>query len=159
MIRCTFHLNGGRLSILSCPGIGFFPAYSGNAGNTRNNPEAIAMKDVGPLPPGKYYIVNRGVGGFATSARDWFLSSYTGSDRSIWFALYRNDDKIDDQTFIDDVHRGQFRLHPAGYSETSNGCITLQNISDFRSLREALLNTATFKLSASLNAYGTIQVY
>lgn len=24
MIQCTFHLNGGQLSTLSCPGIGFF---------------------------------------------------------------------------------------------------------------------------------------
>lgn len=44
MIRCTFHLNGGQMSTLSCPGIGFFPAYSGHAGGKRNNPDAITLK-------------------------------------------------------------------------------------------------------------------
>lgn len=59
MIRCTFHLNGGQMSTLSCPGLGFFPAYSGHAGANRNNPDAIALKKKGPLPPGKYFIVTR----------------------------------------------------------------------------------------------------
>ncbi len=50
MIRCTFHLNSGQLSNLSCPGIGFFPAYSGNKGAMRNNPNDSGIQDVGPLP-------------------------------------------------------------------------------------------------------------
>lgn len=48
MIRCTFHLNGGQLSTLSCPGVGFFPAYSGHAGANRNNPDSVALKKKGP---------------------------------------------------------------------------------------------------------------
>ncbi|ATF92902.1 Uncharacterised protein [Cedecea neteri] len=51
MIRCTFHLNGGALSTLSCPGIGFFAAYSGQAGSTRNNPEQ-AFYNWYPKPKG-----------------------------------------------------------------------------------------------------------
>ncbi|MGL4723155.1 MAG: DUF2778 domain-containing protein [Scandinavium sp.] len=159
MIRCTFHLNGGALSTLSCPGIGFFPAYSGNAGPMRNNPDSIKIKDIGPLPAGQYFIVTRGRGGLGTRARDWFQSEATGSDRSIWFALYRNDSRIDDLTFIEDVERGHFRLHPAGYAGRSDGCITLPRRSDFTLLREALLKTPAFKVSASLTAFGTIQVY
>ncbi|MEB6377722.1 DUF2778 domain-containing protein [Leclercia adecarboxylata] len=42
MIQCTFHLNGNQLSNLSCPGIGFFPAYSGT-GTSRNNADDITF--------------------------------------------------------------------------------------------------------------------
>ncbi|NIG73719.1 DUF2778 domain-containing protein [Cedecea neteri] len=158
MIRCTFHLNGGALSTLSCPGVGFFPAYSGT-GASRNNPDDIAVKNIGPLPPGQYYIVIRGTGGIVTSINDSIASVISGSDRSIWFALYRNDEQIDDFTFIDVVERGHFRLHPAGYKGTSEGCITLPRLSDFMLLREALLKTPKIQVSASLSAFGTVQVY
>ena len=60
MIRCTFHLNSGQLSTLSCPGVGFFPAYSGNAGENRNNPGKTGVPEKGPLPPGKYYCRQTG---------------------------------------------------------------------------------------------------
>lgn len=158
MIRCTFHLNGGALSNLSCPGIGFFPAYSGT-GPSRNNANAIAVPDIGPLPPGLYYIVTRGAGGIITSIRDSVASFISGSDRSLWFSLYRQDSQIDDLTFIGDVERGYFRLHPAGYKGVSEGCITLPRLSDFMLLRDALLNTPTLQVTASLTAFGTIQVY
>ncbi|WP_034455618.1 DUF2778 domain-containing protein [Buttiauxella noackiae] len=158
MIRCTFHLNGAALSTLSCPGVGFFPAYSGNAGPMRNNPDSIKVKDVGPLPPGQYYIVSRGRGGIGTMVNDLIASEYTGSDRGVWFTLYRNDSQIDDHTFIEEVQRGNFRLHPAGYEGRSNGCITLPRKPDFMLLRESLLKTAAFKVTASLTAFGTIQV-
>lgn len=62
-------------------------------------------------------------------------------------------------TFIEQVERGNFRLHPAGYEGVSNGCITLPSPSHFAILREALLRTPSIRVSASLNAYGTIQVY
>ena len=97
MIRCTFHLNGGALSTLSCPGFGFFPAYSGNEGLYRNNPDAANIKDVGPLPPGQYFIVDRPVGKYGF-VRDHANSFMSGSDRSVWFALFRHDDLIDDFT-------------------------------------------------------------
>ncbi|SNY62364.1 DUF2778 domain-containing protein [Enterobacter sp. CC120223-11] len=158
MIRCTFHLNGGALSNLSCPGIGFFPAYSGT-GTSRNNANVIAVPNIGPLPPGLYYIVTRGTGGLLTTVIDWAASGISGSDRSIWFALYRHDSRIDDMTFIGDATRGNFRLHPAGYKGSSEGCITLPRLSDFILLRNALLSTPTIQATASLTAFGTIQVY
>ncbi|WP_312624612.1 DUF2778 domain-containing protein [Scandinavium sp.] len=166
MIRCTFHLNGGALSNLSCPRIGFFPAYSGT-GISRNNANAnanaiaiaIAIPDIGPLPPDLYYIVTRGTGGIITGIRDSVASFISGSDRSLWFTLYRQDSQIDDLTFIGDVERGYFRLHPAGYKGVSEGCITLPRLSDFMLLRDALLNTPTQQVTASLTAFGTIQVY
>ncbi|MGR5945684.1 DUF2778 domain-containing protein [Enterobacter sp. C4G1] len=158
MIHCTFRLNGNALSNLSCPGIGFFPAYSGNAGIHRNNPDSVAVKNIGPLPPGKYYIVER-PRSMSTYVKDVFATKYTGSDHSIWFALYREDGSIDDTTFINAVSRGSFRLHPAGYEGISNGCITLPSPSHFAVLREALLRTPKILVSGSLYAYGTVQVY
>lgn len=158
MIACTFYLNGGALSNLSCPGVGFFPAYSGS-GRSRNNPDAVAVPSIGPLPPGLYYIVTRGSGGLVTGISDSIASFISGSDRAIWFALYRHDAQIDDLTFIENVERGHFRLHPAGYKGVSEGCITLPRLSDFMLLRDALLNTPTIQVTASLTAFGTIQVY
>lgn len=159
MIKCTFHLNGKSLSNLSCPGIGFFPAYSGNAGVHRNNPNSVKIPNIGPLPPGKYYIVSRPTGGLRTVISDWAASKYSGSDRALWFALFREDDEINDWTFIDKVERGNFRLHPAGYRGISEGCITLASPGHYEIVRSALLKTSTKLVSSSLTAYGTIQVY
>ncbi|HHS9593638.1 tlde1 domain-containing protein [Raoultella planticola] len=58
-----------------------------------------------------------------------------------------------------EVQRGHFRLHPAGYKGVSEGCITLPRLSDFMLLRAALLNTPTIQVTASLTAFGTVQVY
>lgn len=159
MIRCTFMLNGYGLSTLSVPGVGFFPAYSGNAGEHRNNPSSVAVKEVGPLPPGRYFIVDRPVGSWRNRAKNLLLSETSGSDRKLWFALYREDEQLDDLTFIDKVERGNFRLHPAGNSGNSNGCITLPNHNHYEILRSSLLQTAKTKVSACLTAYGTVQVY
>ncbi|WP_249290593.1 tlde1 domain-containing protein [Burkholderia humptydooensis] len=52
-ISCTFALNNQKFSTLQCPGVGAFPAFSGT-GKGRDNPAAVAKKDVGPLPPGRY---------------------------------------------------------------------------------------------------------
>lgn len=158
MLYCTFRLNGSDLSNLSCPGVGFFSAYSGNSGPHRNNPDSVTLKGTGPLPPGKYYIVER-PRSIGTRIKDIAASKFTGSDHSIWFGLYRVDKHIDDVTFINDVERGNFRLHPAGYEGISNGCITLPSSSDFGILRQALLNTPKEIISDSLFAFGTIQVY
>lgn len=159
MIRCTFRLNGQGLSTFSCPGVGFFPAYSGNAGSYRNNPNYAATPDKGPLPKGRYFIVERPTGGLLGPVKDWFASKASGSDRDLWFALYKDDGQIDDYTFIGKVKRGNFRLHPAGRSGASNGCITFPESSHFNILRAALLKTQKFRISPSLVAYGTVEVY
>ncbi len=91
--------------------------------------------------------------------QDWAASEYTGSDRSVWFALYREDSNIDDWTFINNVERGHFRLHPAGYMGISEGCITLPSKAHFSVLRNALLNTPAIQVTSMLTAYGTVQVY
>lgn len=159
MIRCTFRLNGQGMSVLSCPGVGFFRAYSGYLGSTRNNPDDTALPDAGPLPPGRYYIVSRPEGGAFGPLRDLTASVISGSNRAVWFGLFRDDGNIDDMTFIDKVQRGHFRLHPAGYKGISEGCITFPGRAEFEVLRRALLQTATIRITAALTAFGTVQVY
>lgn len=160
MIRCTFHLNNNQLSTLSCPGVGFFPAYSGNAGENRNNPDKIAVAGIGPLPPGKYYIVMRPGSSAVHFTKSFTSSIISGSNHFNWFALYREDSDIDDYTFIEEVKRGNFRLHPAGFRGISNGCITFVNTSHYNTLRAALLMQPTFKIEGTqLAALGTVQVY
>ncbi|WP_084166641.1 DUF2778 domain-containing protein [Pseudomonas knackmussii] len=159
MIRCSFHLNGRGLSILNCPGVGFFPAYSGYAGPHRNNPGSEMIKKAGPLPRGTYYIVARAKGGTKSQIISSASSWWTKSDRSKWFSLYRADGVIDDTTFIGAITRDQFRLHPAGRSGISEGCITFPSHYHFDLLRNALLSTSGFLVAPGLIAYGTIQVY
>lgn len=159
MINCTFHLNQSGISTLACPGVGFFPAYTGNAGPHRNNPDSVAIPDIGPLPTGRYHIVQRPRGGRLSPIRDYFNSRISGSDRDLWFGLYRDDGTIDDITFIDGVERGAFRLHPAGYRGISNGCITLPFHAHYSILHRALLQTKTYYVRSGLIGYGTIHVY
>lgn len=75
-----------------------------------------------------------------------------------WFALYRDDGKIDDHTWVNNVKRGNFRLHPRGPLGVSLGCITLQHRTDFIAIRQALLYTPQVKLPNGLMSYGTIEV-
>ncbi len=69
LLRCTFHLNGNSIGTLSCPGVGFFSAFSGNSSAT-NNPNKTELKDIVPLPCGRYYIILRGRGGTFARFRD-----------------------------------------------------------------------------------------
>ena len=76
---------------------------------------------------------------------------------SDWFALWRNDWGIDDYTWIENIKRGNFRLHPGVISE---GCITLPHDTDFSILRNALLGTQKMDVPCmrELKAYGTMEV-
>ncbi|EIZ8956405.1 DUF2778 domain-containing protein [Cronobacter sakazakii] len=158
LLRCTFHLNGNSIGTLSCPGVGFFSAFSGNSSAT-NNSNKTELKDIGPLPCGRYYIILRGRGGTFARFRDDANAFFTGSDRSTWFALYRDDGKIDDSTLINGVLRGMFRLHPIGPSGLSKGCITLYSQQDFDILARAILRTSGKYVGNYLIAHGVIQVY
>ena len=86
--------------------------------------------------------------------RPQFYDFISGANK--WFALYRNDGVIDDKTEINDVIRGEFRLHPGSRSE---GCVTLKDNDDFNRLRKLLLNTKKEKIpGTNINYYGTIEV-
>lgn len=159
MIRCTFHLNGSSLSNLSCPGIGFFPAYSGLVGPLRNNADAADVPDSGPLPPGRYHIVARPGSGAKHFIKDLAYSAISGSNHFLWLALYREDSSIDDHTFINDVERGNFRLHPAGWRGISKGCITFVNSDHYNIFLSAVLSTPSTMITSQLESFGTVQVY
>ena len=153
-------LNGADYSPLAFDGIGVFMAFSGN-GAYRNKGACGIITDNGALPPGKYYIVDRPAGSKANQIRAWGIDKYKSTfyyhvDHSEWFALFRADGKVDDQTFYRGVSRGGFRLHPG---RVSDGCITLTNQSDYARLRDALLRTKKDKVpGTALESYGTIEV-
>lgn len=159
-LQGKFVINNADYSPLSFPGLGTFLAFSGN-GAYRNKGGCGMIINQGPLPAGKYYIVNRPSGSWFNSIRAWVIDKSKSAfmyhiDHSEWFALFRADGKIDDSTFFRGVSRGSFRLHPGQVSE---GCITLAHQSDFNMLRNALLRTSTISIpGTALRAYGTIEV-
>lgn len=98
-----FVINNADYSPLSFPGLGTFLAFSGN-GAYRNRGGCGAIINNGPLPAGKYYVVDRPRGSKANQLRAWGIDKYKSTfyyhvDHTEWFALYRSDEVIDDQTF------------------------------------------------------------
>lgn len=162
-LQGKFVVNNKHLSPLSIMGVGTFMAFSGN-NIYRNRGGCTAIKNNGPIPAGRYWIVDRPTGGIGSQAwtllRDaWNTAIGTPSDRTEWFALYRDDGQIDDYTWVDGVRRGNFRLHPVGGQGISIGCVTLHSRSDFQSIRRALLRTETVPArNSGLRAYGLIEV-
>lgn len=153
-------LNGTDYVPLTFDGIGVFMVFSGN-GIYKNKGACGMIINDGPLPPGKYYIVDRPTGSKLNQVRAWGIDLVKSTfmyhvDHSEWFALYRADGMIDDTTFYKGISRGSFRLHPG---QVSDGCITLAHRSDFNRLRDALLRTKKEKLPGkNLDSYGTIEV-
>ncbi|GAB80107.1 DUF2778 domain-containing protein [Shimwellia blattae] len=155
-------LNGADYAPFNLYGVGVFMAFSGNS-IYRNKGACGAVKGEGPIPPGKYWIVDRGSGGLVSKIRekslDLFNKIYNGTQfgHNEWFALYRDDWGIDDGTWIDGVYRGLFRLHPGTISE---GCITIAHNSDYAQIRNALMNTSLIQVPCmrSLMARGWIEV-
>ena len=162
-LQGKFVVNNTPLSPLSILGVGTFMAFSGD-GFYRNRGGCTAIKDKGPIPAGKYWIVDRPIGGIRSQAQTWVKDAwntmfYAPSNHWEWFALYRDDGRIDDHTWINGVERGNFRLHPIGGAGHSFGCITLQSRSQFQALRQALLHTTTIPAcNSGLRAYGWMEV-
>lgn len=156
-IACTFRLNSRPTSDLCCAGVGNYPAFSGNGTDT-NNPAGVGHVNTGAIPPGLYYVLQRASGGTLGFLRD-LLGPIASTDRSQWFALYRNDGVIDDETYINQVRRGEFRLHPIGPLGISQGCITLFQVAQFNTLRQRLLATTPISIpNTALRAFGTVTV-
>ncbi|WP_368542119.1 DUF2778 domain-containing protein [Enterobacter soli] len=136
-------LNGADYAPFNLYGVGVFMAHSGR-GVHRNNGVCGAIPDSGPLPVGKYWIVDRlesnSLYQIALEIRD-AVSSVTRRrqfGKSDWFALWRDDGLIDDYMWIEGLRRGNFRLHPG---QASKGCITIAHNSDYAQIRNALINT------------------
>lgn len=157
-----FVINDAHYSPLLFPGVGTFLAFSGD-GIYRNRGACGMKPTVGPVPAGKYWIVDRPEGGLRSQVnagiRDLYNHVVNGATfrHNEWFALWRDYWGIDDYTWIEGVKRGNFRLHPGTLSE---GCITLPHDSDFAMLRNALLRTQRVDVPcmSKLKAYGTIEV-
>ena len=150
LLNGYFKLNNQPMSKLE---IGAFrlDAFSGD-GEHRNKRGSMCLKDKGPIPVGRYYIVGRESGG----RLGWLYDIYDG--RSGWFALYADDGMIDDWTFCNNVQRGLFRLHPKGRSGSSQGCIVVDKETDFMSLRSFLLMQNHKIPGTDIKTYGMIQV-
>ncbi|MFC7518396.1 tlde1 domain-containing protein [Herbaspirillum sp. GCM10030257] len=81
------------------------------------------------------------------------------SGRTDWFALYAIDQRLDDETYCDQVRRGNFRLHPKGALGRSEGCVVIDQEADFRHLRMVLTSVSPVKVTGTnLKVYGTLQV-
>ncbi|EJQ0791427.1 DUF2778 domain-containing protein [Cronobacter sakazakii] len=161
-LKGKFILNEADFAPLTIYGVGTFLAFSGN-GEYRNRSNSTTTPDNGPIPEGKYWIVDRPEGNWKNGLRSWAIDTQrtywdgVPTDHSTWFALYRDDRGIDDTTWINNVRRGSFRLHPG---RLSLGCITLAHSSDFEIIRKALLNTEQVQVPCmkSLMTYGCIEV-
>jgi hypothetical protein len=156
--QCTFILNGKSVSTFLCSGLTGMAAFSGKRAYV-DNPDAQAVADAGPIPKGTYFIIARQSGGRLGWLWDWARDRASHSERDQWFALYRNDNVIDDYTFVEGVRRGNFRLHPNGRFGISEGCITLLSQAQFDQLRKFLLSQET-KIVPGTNIpyYGTVTV-
>lgn len=151
MFQLQFELNDQALSPLRM-GAFDYPAFSGQAPYV-NKRHAACLAEVGPIPPGTYYLLDRESGGLLGSLWDRI------KNRKDWFALYAIDQKIDDYTYCNEVERGNFRLHPKGRIGVSKGCIVLEKHADFLQLRAFLTSAKPVPIPGSkLKAYGKVVV-
>ena len=151
LVTCNFTLNGKPMSAFEIDSQKY-SAFSG-MGQDRNKRQSACLKGVGPIPPGSYYIVDRPEGGILGAIRDWL------GNKGDWFALYADDGTVDDQTLCDHVVRGNFRLHPKGPLGISEGCITIESISDFKLIRNRLKSYPPQPIPGSqLQAYAKVVV-
>jgi hypothetical protein len=147
----TFTLNGQEFSNLTSGSIQY-RAFSGQ-GAYRNKPAHQCVTTKGPIPMGRYFIVDRPTGGRLGPILD------TLRGKNEWFALFADDGRIDDFTFCAAVERGNFRLHPRGPHGISEGCITLEGRAEFLRLRNHLLSSMKIQVPGTEHqAYGTVIV-
>lgn len=157
--NCTFELNKQLTSRFTCMGFGGVVAFSGD-GPGLNNPDATGIRDVGPIPTGTYYIVDRESGGFLEPLRDaWTRMVSVRLTIRNWFALWHP--QTGDHVMVSGVQRGEFRLHPQGDLGLSEGCIVILDPLDFDRL-ERYLRSAKPEMpilgSRTTKAYGTVEV-
>jgi len=148
---CTFKLNNQPMSEFVV-GAHRIPAFSGLDPHI-NKRISACISGQGPIPPKEYFIVDRESGGRLGWLYDLF------NERSDWFALYANDGNVDDSTWCKQVQRGQFRLHPKGVTGRSEGCIVINQTSDFHQLKMILKSSPAIPISGShLLAWGKVLV-
>lgn len=155
LVRCEFTLNGQAMSKLMVRLSNRtieVPAFSGTQ-PLSNQAKHMCVPDVGAIPKGNYYILDRQVGG----RLGWLYEQF--SNKSEWFSLYAIDSKIDDQTFCDGTLRGQFRLHPAVGQGISRGCITLPSSQQYESIKSELKASGRYSVPGfDIPVYGIVSV-
>ncbi|PBQ11190.1 DUF2778 domain-containing protein [Pseudomonas syringae pv. syringae] len=149
---CTFELTGQPMSQLKCSNHESYEAFSGLTGFA-NDPAAVGDLKQGPLPPGRYYILDRESGGRMGWLREPVSDLFARTDRSHWFSLYRDDGSIDDETVVSNVTRGNFRLHPIGPLGLSEGCVTMTSQLGFDQLSIYLRNMDGDRIPGSEKKY------
>jgi hypothetical protein len=150
----TFILNDEPMSTFEIRGLKF-NAFSG-MNEYRNKVAFSCVPKIGPIPVGYYYIIDRPKGGWKTQAKTRVEDMFRENKKGEWFALYAADGKVDDETFCNDVMRGQFRLHPGTRSE---GCVTFENKGDFDVVRQMLLQGGKYTPSGlDFQVYGAVRV-
>ncbi|WP_105506402.1 DUF2778 domain-containing protein [Paraburkholderia sp. BL21I4N1] len=157
-VACTFILNKQKTSILTCPGTAPVTAFSGTD-RGRDNPDDTAIPNLGPLPKGFYYLVDRYSGGHMGIMRDlWSTYGFGSTDRQYWFMLWNP--VSGDTTNINGIARGNFRLHPMGPLRLSQGCITVVNPGAFDALQKFIRSKGlTMPVpGTTMKAYGTVEV-
>lgn len=113
MHLCSFELNNQLMSTFRVSALSV-PAFSGQ-GSDVNKRSSACVAGWGPIPPGRYCIFDRQGGGIL----EWIKNLFR--DRGDWFALYAVDGRLDDETYCNQLLRGQFRLHPKGPRGISEG--------------------------------------
>lgn len=94
-INGTMTLNGADYAPFNLYGVGIFMAHSGQELTVIK--ELVAQYKVQAQFPGKYWIVDRGSGGFLSSLKahvqDQWNKIRSGAEfgRDEWFALYKDD--------------------------------------------------------------------
>jgi len=157
-VKCTFVLNKQTTSTFTCEGTAPVEAFSGT-GRGRDNPDDTAIEKIGPLPTGTYYLIDRQSGGLLGGMRDWWSANGDiSTDRHKWFMLWNP--VSGDTTNIHGIQRGNFRLHPMGRMQLSEGCITVKNPYEFERLQKFIRSRGqTVPVpGTSLRAYGTVEV-
>ncbi|HKT30597.1 DUF2778 domain-containing protein [Dyella sp.] len=124
MLMCSFELNNRPMSVFKI-GASSYPAFSGLSPHI-NDRLATCLSGHGPIPTRKYYILDRESGGRLGWLYDLFKKNVGD-----WFSLYADDGKVDDETFCNQMKRAQFRLHPKGNLGISEGCIVINQATDF----------------------------
>lgn len=151
MKECIFELNSQPMSALKVGGWSF-PAFSGRVGYM-NKKVFACTPDLGPIPPGRYYILDRQSGGALGS----LLTRIKGHQN--WFSLYADDGRIDDKMYCKQVERGSFRLHPKTGLGISKGCITVESAGHFNQLRAIIKSNTPINVKGTdVLAYGVVVV-
>lgn len=153
---CILPERAGHL-VVNLPGFGSVAAFSGQKMG-RDNSRYESKDDIGPIPEGTYYIVDRQAGGRMGWLYDlWSAYGWGTTDRTGWFALMNPE--TGDETLIDGVRRGHFRLHPMGPLRLSEGCITVIDPVSFGKLASFLReHGANTPIPGGGMAYGTVEV-